>query len=125
MIEKYRAILRLLIQQRSYRDIKARLGVGFRTISHAKAVLDDTPLATVDEVDELSTTQLEEWFVDRRRTTGNDQFVPIDMDAVLAARTSVKKPSLRMLWTKYVNDPDPAPGQKHYCYERFCQLVNA
>lgn len=68
---------------------------------------------TVDELDAM--------FVDGR-SSGQGDFVPIDFEAVVKARTGRNKVTLQVLWGRYTASPAGA-GQRYYSYERFRQLV--
>ena len=68
--------------------------LGFRTVEQVSALTDD-------EVDEL--------FVDGR-STDQGEFVPIDSDAVVKARTGRKKRMLQELWARYTTLKDGNPG---------------
>ena len=82
----YRAVMKLLVQQRSYRQIEQQLGCSHRTISRSNQVLRSLGIRTVDQVLALTDDELDELFVDGR-STGQGEFVPIDFDAVVKART--------------------------------------
>lgn len=117
----YRQIMKLLIDQQPYRQIAAVLGCAPRTISKARRVLDDEQLVTIKQIDALTAEDIDRFFFDGRKSV-TGEFVPVDIDAIAAARLSRKKPPLKVLWAKYLQTP-AAPGVRHYGYERFCQLV--
>ena len=117
----YRAVMTLLIQQRSYRQIEHQLGCSHRAISRASQALRNLGLTTVEQVAALTNDELDEIFVDRR-SSGQGEFVPIDFDAVVKARTGRVKLTLQVLWARYTTTP-AQPGQRHYSYDRFRQLV--
>lgn len=79
-------------------------------------------LSSNDQVDALTIDDLDRFFADGRKTS-EDDFVPIDVDAVTTARIGRKKPPLKALWARYLNTPAPTPGVRHYRYERFCQII--
>ena len=117
----YRAVMKLLVQQRSYRQIEQQLGCSHRAISRSNQVLRSLGIRTVDQVLALTDDELDELFVDGR-STGQGEFVPIDFDAVVKARTGRNKQTLQVLWARYTTTP-ALPGQLHYSYDRFRQLV--
>ena len=117
----YRAVMKLLVQQRSYRQIEQQLGCSHRAISRSNQVLRSLGIRTVDQVLALTDDELDELFVDGR-STGQGEFVPIDFDAVVKARTGRNKQTLQVLWARYTSTP-ALPGQLHYSYDRFRQLV--
>lgn len=117
----YRQIMRLLLDQQSYRQIAAALGCAPRTISKARRVLENEKLITIEQVNALSAEDLDRFFSDGRKSV-TGEFVPVDIDAIAAARLGRKKPPLKVLWAKYLQTP-AAPGVRYYGYERFCQLV--
>ena len=80
----YRAVMKLLVQQRSCRQIEQQLGCSHRAISRSNQVLRSLGIRTVDQVLALTDDELDELFVDGR-STGQGEFVPIDFDAVVKA----------------------------------------
>ena len=117
----YRAVMTLLIKKRSYRQIEDQLGCSHRAISRANQALRSLGLTTAQQVAALTNDELDEIFVDKR-TSGQGEFVPIDFDAVVKARTGRVKQTLQVLWARYTTNP-AQPGQRHYSYDRFRQLV--
>lgn len=117
----YKAVMKLLIQQRSYREIENQLGCSHRAVSRANTVLRSHGFTTVEQVDGLSTDELDAMFVDGR-SSGQGDFVPIDFQAVVKARTGRNKVTLQVLWGRYTATPAGA-GQRFYSYERFRPLV--
>ena len=117
----YRTVMKLLVQQRSYRQIEQQLGCSHRAISRSNQVLRPLGIRTVDQVLALTDDDLDELFVDGR-STGQGEFVPIDFDAVVKTRTGRNKQTLQVLWARYTTTP-ALPGQLHYSYDRFRQLV--
>ena len=111
----------LLIGKRSYRQIEDQLGCSHRAISRANQALRSLGLTTAQQVAALTNDELDEIFVDKR-TSGQGEFVPIDFDAVVKARTGRTKQTLQVLWARYTTTP-AQPGQRHYSYDRFRQLV--
>ena len=82
----YRTVMKLLVQQRSYRQIEQQLGCSHRAISRANQALRSLGLTTAQQVAALTNDELDEIFVDGR-SSGQGEFVPIDFDAVVKART--------------------------------------
>lgn len=117
----YRQLMRLLLQQRPYREIAAMLSCSQRTIAKAGHVLESERLDQVSQVDALTAEDLDRLFSDGRRSV-TGEFVPVDIDRIVAARLGRKKPPLKVLWARYLQTEAPA-GVRHYGYERFCQLV--
>ena len=93
----YRAVMKLLVQQRSYRQIEQQLGCSHRAISRSNQVLRSLGIRTLDHILALTDDELDELFVDGR-STGQGEFVPIDFDAVVKARTGRNKQTLQVLW---------------------------
>ena len=60
----YRAVMKLLVQQRSYRQIEQQLGCSHRAISRSNQVLRSLGIRTVDQVLALTDDELDELFVD-------------------------------------------------------------
>ncbi|WP_188744843.1 IS21 family transposase, partial [Agromyces bauzanensis] len=60
-------------------------------------------------------------FADGRKSVV-EEFVPVDIDKVVAARLGRNKPPLKVLWARYLQT-DAASGARFYGYERFCQIV--
>ena len=113
----------LLIKQRSYRQIEQQLGCSHRAIARANHTLRTCGFSTVEHVAALTDNELDELFVDKR-STGQGEFVPIDFEKVVKARTGRTKQTLQVLWARYTTTP-AGPGQRHYSYDRFRQLVAA
>ena len=96
----YRAVMTLLLGKRSYRQIEDQLGCSHRAISRANQALRSLGLTTAQQVAALTNDELDEIFVDKR-TSGQGEFVPIDFDAVVKARTGRAKQTLQVLWARY------------------------
>lgn len=118
----YQLIMTLLLQGNSYRTIQARCGAAHATISKARKALDRNNITTEAQILGYSTDDLIILIGDGRTAT-SDEYVPIDIDSAITARTGRKKTPLNVLWATYLNQP-AAPGLRHYSYERFRQLVN-
>lgn len=117
----YRKIMLLLLQGRSYRQVQTLLNCSHRTISKARQVLEQQEFTTPQQLKGLSDEALEQCFTDGRKAVSTS-FVPIDIDAVIKARIGRKKPPLKVLWARYLRT-ETTGSQRHYQYERFCQLV--
>lgn len=118
---KYRLIMSLLLDARSYRTIQAHCGAAHATIAKAKKTLDAHRITTQAQLDGYSDDELLALVGDGRMAAAGD-FVTIDMDAVITARTGRTKTPLNVLWSTYLKVPAPQ-GLRHYSYERFRQLV--
>ena len=117
----YRLIMSLLLEQRPYRQIEVLASCSHRAISRARRVLDAEQFTTPAQVDALTAEDLDRLFNDGRKAVAGE-FVPIDVDAVVAARVGRKKPPLKVLWAQYLQS-DALPGARFYGYDRFCELV--
>ncbi|MGD7003886.1 IS21 family transposase [Corynebacterium halotolerans] len=116
----YRLIMQLLLGGSSYRDTQARCGAAHATIAKARKTLDHHKITTPAQLDGYHDDDLHALVGDGRMSL-RGEFVPIDMDTVLAARTGRKKTPLNILWADYLTVP--SAGLRHYSYERFRQLV--
>ena len=117
----YRLIMTLLVQQRPYRQIEVMAGCSHRAIAKARRVLEAERLSTAAQIDALTVEDLDRLFVDGRKAVSED-FVPVDVDKVVAARVGRKKPPLKVLWAQYLKSGD-VPGARFYGYDRFCEIV--
>ncbi|MDO2378385.1 IS21 family transposase [Rhodococcus electrodiphilus] len=117
----YRLVMSLLLQGRSYREIETIAGCSHRAIAKAKKVCDERGLVTEDQLEVLSAEDIDAVFVDGRRRT-SAEFVAFDVAAMVKKRSGKTKLPLRVLWANYL-DTDGAPGQRHYSYQRFCQII--
>ncbi|MCS5480985.1 IS21 family transposase [Corynebacterium sp. YIM 101645] len=117
----YRLILTLLLRGLSYRQIEASASCSHRAIARARKVLDAHQWSTEEQITALTRADLDTLFTDGRKVTSEDFLTP-DFDAIVRARSRHKKPSLRHLWTRYLEQPAPG-GLVHYSYDRFCELV--
>lgn len=117
----YRLVMSLLLQDRSYRDIEAIAGCSHRTVAKAKKVCHEHGLTATSQVEALSVEEIDALFTDGRKTPSKE-FVAFDVAAAVKKRTGKKKLPLRVLWANYL-DTDGTPGQRHYSYQRFCQIV--
>ncbi|OAH43877.1 transposase, partial [Dietzia cinnamea] len=111
----------LLLQDRSYRDIEAIAGCSHRTVAKAKKVCREHGLTATSQVEALKGEEIDALFTDGRKTP-SAEFVAFDVAATVKKRTGKNKLPLRVLWANYL-DSDGSPGQRHYSYQRFCQIV--
>ena len=118
----YRRIMTLLLQQRPYRQIEVMAGCSHRAIARARRVLDAERLSTAAQVEALTVEDLDRLFADGRKTVSGE-FVPVDVDKVVAARVGRKKPPLKVLWARYLTSGQDVPGARFYGYDRFCEIV--
>lgn len=117
----YRLVMSLLLQDRSYRDIEAIAGCSHRTVAKAKKVCHEHGLTATSQVGALSVEEIDVLFADGRKTPSKE-FVAFDVAAAVKKRTGKNKLPLRVLWANYL-DTDGTPGQRHYSYQRFCQII--
>ena len=117
----YRLVMGLLVQGYAYRQIEAMAGCSHRAIARARRVLDEEGFTTREQVDGLSLEDIDRLFADGRRSVV-EEFVPVDIEKVVAARLGRNKPPLKVLWARYLETGAPA-GARLYGYERFCQIV--
>lgn len=117
----YRHIMSLLVRGYSYREVQALAGCSHRTIAKARQVLDAESLTTDAQVQALAAEYLDRLFTDGRKSTPGE-FVPIDIEAVVAARIGRKKPPLKVLWARYLDTPSDG-STRLYGYDRFCEIV--
>jgi len=118
----YRLIMTLLLQQRPYRQIEVMAGCSHRAIARARRVLDAERLSTAAQVEALTVEDLDRLFADGRKTVSGE-FVPVDVDKVVAARVGRKKPPLKVLWARYLTSGQDVPGARFYGYDRFREIV--
>ena len=117
----YRLIMTLLVQQRPYRQIEVMAGCSHRAIARARRVLEAERLSTPAQIEALTVEDLDRLFTDGRKAVSED-FVPVDVKKVVAARVGSKKPPLKVLWARYLKSGD-VPGARFYGYDRFCEIV--
>lgn len=113
--------MQLLLDGSSYRTIQAHCGAAHATIAKARKALDHHRITTQAQLDAYNDDGLGALVGDGRMTVSGE-FVTIDMDKVITARTGRKKTPLNVLWADYLALP-AAEGLRHYSYERFRQLV--
>lgn len=117
----YRQLMLLLLEKRPYRQIAVMQGCSQRMIAKARKVMGEQGFTTPAQVEGLSLEDLDRLFVDgRKAATG--LFVPIDLDRVTNKRMGRNKAPLKVLWSQYLQEP-AGVGQRHYGYERFCQIA--
>ena len=117
----YRHIMSLLVRGYSYRDVQALEGCSHRTIAKARQILEAEAFTTEDQVKALTAEDVDRLFTDGRKAASGE-FVPIDIEAVVAARIGRKKPPLKVLWARYLENPVSGTA-RFYGYDRFCEIV--
>ncbi|NWN88258.1 MAG: IS21 family transposase [Micrococcaceae bacterium] len=117
----YRFVMLLLMQQWSFRQIAQRARCSHATIAKAKQICEDHGFTTVADIEQLTAEDLELLFLDGRKTV-SDEFVGFDLARMVKRRTGIAKAPLKVLWARYL-ETEAAPGQRHYSYQRFCQIV--
>lgn len=117
----YRLVMSQLLQGRSYREIEAIAGCSHRTIAKAKKICGERELTTEDQIEALTAEEIDALFTDGRKNASID-FVMFDVAAAVKKRSGKKKLPLRVLWANYL-ETEGAPGQRHYSYQRFCQII--
>src|SRR5699024_9720740 len=115
-VTNYQLIMTLLLRGNSYRTIQAHCGAAHATIAKARKALDQHNLTTEAQIMGHSNEDLALMIGDGRATTAGE-FVTIDIDTIIKARTGRKKTPLNVLWANYLNIPAPE-GLRHYSYER-------
>ena len=73
-------------------------------------MLEEEQLSTAEQVAALTAEELDRLFADGRKNVASE-FVPVDIDKVVAARLGRKKPPLKVLWSQYLRS-DAAPGAR-------------
>ncbi len=79
-------------------------------------------MSVVEQIEALTVEDVDRLFADGRKVVSGD-FVPVDIDRVVAARVGRKKPPLKVLWAQYLKSGDAAAGARFYGYDRFCEIV--
>src|SRR5690625_3046145 len=117
----YRQLMVLVLQKVPYRQIAARQGCSQATVAKVRRVLDAHQIVEVSQVEALTVEDIAVLFVDGRKSVV-EAFVPVDVEAVVAARLGRKKPPLKVLWARYL-ETDVPDGAQLYGYDRFCEIV--
>ena len=117
----YRAVMDLVLQGWSVRQICSTVRCSHTTVQKARQAMAAHQIATDEQLAGVTDEEMATWFVDGRSLAQGD-FVPIDFDAVAKARTGRNKVTLQVLWGRYTTQP-ARPSQRYYSYERFRQLV--
>ena len=73
------------------------------------------------QIEALTAQDLDRFFADGRKSTPGE-FVPVDIEKVVAALVGRKKPPLKVLWARYL-ESEAAAGARFYGYDRFCEIV--
>ncbi|RAX48479.1 IS21 family transposase [Arthrobacter sp. AQ5-05] len=118
----YRHIMSLLVRGYSYREVQALAGCSHRTIAKARQILNAEGFTTDEQIQALTAEDVDRLFTDGRKPTPG-AFVPIDIEAVVAARIGRKKPPLKVLWARYLETPADGSA-RFYGYDRFCEIVS-
>jgi hypothetical protein len=116
LMANYRLIMTLLVQQRPYRQIEVMAGCSHRAIARARRVLDAERLSTAEQIEAPTVEDVDRLFTDGRKVA-SEEFVPVDVDKVVAARLGRKKPPLKVLWARYL-ESDHTPGARFLEYYR-------
>jgi len=113
---KYRQILSLVLQGRSYAEIVEIVGCSRRDIARVRQVVATHQITSGEAV---TIEQLAEWFPDGRKRV-SAQYTQPEFDQVLAAMRSNRFFTVLMAWRRYA-DADHGL-QKPYGYSQFCAL---
>ena len=114
----YRAIMRQLVQGRSYSEIVASLNCSRRGISAVSKVLAGHGLTTVAQVEEVTDQQLHDWFPDGRSKVSGLYESPA-FDVVLKLMKRDRNFTLQQAWQAYVTG---SGVDRKYGYSKFCSL---
>lgn len=98
MTTDYRSIMRWLLDGRSYTEISTSLGCSRKTISHTKHVLTTQDL-TLDQIQNLTSSQIKELFPDNRRRDPA-QFLQPDMAAIAKRRMTRTRVTRKVEWER-------------------------
>lgn len=118
---EYRQIMLPLLGQRPYRQVEVMADCSHRSIARARRVLDEQHLTNAAQIEALIGEDHDRLLADGRKSV-TDEFAPINIEKIVAARVGRKKAPLKVLWAKYLRSDAPA-GVRHYGYDRFCDLV--
>src|SRR5690625_3871425 len=113
---KYRQILSLVLQGRSYAEIVEIAGCSRRDIARVRQVVATHQITSGEAV---TIEQLAEWFPDGRKRV-SAQYTQPEFDQVLAAMRSNRFFTVLMAWRRYA-DADHGL-KKPYGYSQFCAL---
>lgn len=111
----YRAIMEMVLAERTYREIVEAVGCSRREVSRVKQILVDEDIGDVSSVTD---TQLREWFPDGRRRI-SDEYAQPDFDRVLVSMKNNRHFTQLLAWRRYANAKDPG---KKYAYSQFNAL---
>ena len=114
----YRAIMRQLVQGRSYSEIVASLNCSRRGVSAVSKVLAGHCLTTVAQVGEVTDQQLHDWFPDGRSKVSELYESPA-FDVVLKLMKRDRNFTLQQAWQAYVTG---SGVDRKYGYSKFCSL---
>ncbi|MDO5373185.1 MAG: hypothetical protein Q4F10_07005 [Corynebacterium glutamicum] len=77
----------------------------------------------MNQIHDLTTTQIEELFPDHRRRDP-ERFLQSNMEAIAQRRMKRKCLTRKVEWERYLTQPT-SPGIEHYSYPQFCSLFDA
>ena len=92
----YRAVMDLVLQGWSVRQICSTVRCSHTTVQKARQAMAAHQIATDEQLAGITDEEMATWFVDGRSLAQGD-FVPIDFDAVAKARTGRNKVTLQVL----------------------------
>lgn len=111
----YRAIMEMVLAERSYSEIVAAAGCSRRDVSRVKQVVVEHGVLAVSAVTDA---QLRQWFPDGRRRV-SDEYAQPDFERVLASMKNNRNYTQVLGWRRYIE----AKGTgKKYAYSQFCAL---
>src|SRR5699024_3412128 len=114
---KYRQIMELVLQGRSYAEIVEMIGCSRRDVARVRQIVAEHDVTSMDMI---TTEQLVGWFPDgRKRVSAN--FAQPDFDQVLVSMRANRFFTVLMAWRRYA-DADHGL-KKPYGYPQFCALV--
>lgn len=114
----YRAIMRLLVQGRSYHEITASLNCSRRAISLASKALAERGITTAAKVEEITDDDLDDLFPDGRSARSEGYELP-GFEPVLRRVKRDRNFTLQQAWQAYVTT---AGDHRKYGYSKFCAL---
>ncbi|HJF13375.1 MAG TPA: IS21 family transposase [Enteractinococcus helveticum] len=113
---KYRQIMELVLQGRSYAEIVEMIGCSRRDVARVRQIVAEHDVTSMDMI---TTEQLVGWFPDgRKRVSAN--FAQPDFDQVLVSMRANRFFTVLMAWRRYA-DADHGL-KKPYGYSQFCAL---
>lgn len=116
----YKAIMALLLDNRSYSEIVSIIGCSRRDVSLARKTINAHGL-DAGVVAGMGAEKLQELFPDGRKNVSAG-FVQPDFAQVVRSMKANRHHTLQQAWHRYVQGS--APAGKKYGYTQFCQLFN-